>query len=141
MTDRRVTMAYTMMEFARLLAERSTCERLAVGAVVTDASMLQVLGIGYNGSARGLPNHCEDPNAPGACGCVHAEANALLKAPGALPHKKLFTTASPCVACAKLILNGGIDEVYYTTPFRDPRGDDLLRSAGIALIRLPVKLA
>lgn len=123
------------MGFARLLAKRSTCARDAVGCVVTDAAMLQVLGLGYNGNARGLPNCC-DSDAPGACGCLHAELNALLKAPGALPGKILFTTRAPCPTCAKMIVNAGIALVWYLDEYRDAAGLGILRSAGVAARRM-----
>lgn len=124
------------LQFAEALARRSTCRRLAVGAVVTDREMLQVLGIGYNGNARGLPNTC-DSTEPGACGCLHAEINALLKAPGATPDKTLFTSHSPCVGCAKAILNAGISRVVYRAAYRSPAGVELLLASGIDLLYLP----
>ncbi len=119
------------MQFAELLAARSTCTRAHVGAVVTDASMLQVLGIGYNGNARDLPNGCDDPEAQGACGCIHAEINALLKAPGIVPGKILFTTTAPCAACAKAIINSNVAHVYIRSFYRETRGLELLDLAGV----------
>lgn len=113
----RPPMHEVMLSFAELLAQRSTCERLKVGAVVTDAEMLQVLGIGYNGNARGLPNAC-DTHEPGQCGCVHAEMNALLKASGIVTGKLLFTSHSPCLMCAKAIINAGVSTVYYRHRYR-----------------------
>jgi dCMP deaminase len=120
-----------MLRFAELLADRSTCSRLHVGAVVTDAAMLQVLGIGYNGNARGLPNKCDRPNTKGRCGCVHAEANALLKSPGVVPHKVLFCTSAPCAPCAKLALNAGIARVFFRIPYRGDEGVKLLERGGV----------
>src|SRR5690348_15028133 len=98
-------MVEVYLQFAEILAHRSTCERKQVGVVITDSSMLQVLGLGYNGNAKGLSNVCDRPNEIGHCGCLHAEINALLKAPGAVPNKLMFTTTSPCAACAKAIIN------------------------------------
>lgn len=117
--------ASSMLEIAVTLSKRSTCSRAAVGACVTDPEMLQILGIGYNGNARGLDNDCDRPTA-GSCGCVHAELNALLKAPG-LVAKRLFTTHAPCINCAKAILNGGVISVAYIVRYRDPAGVELLR--------------
>lgn len=122
------------LQFAELLARRSTCQRLAVGAVVTDEAMLQVLGIGYNGNARGLSNSCDDPLAPGRCGCLHAEINALLKAPGALPNKVLFTSHAPCAGCAKAILNAGVARVVYREAYRSRAGLELLGRSGVDLL-------
>src|SRR5205823_1745376 len=80
--------------------------RLQVGTVVTDQLLENVLAIGYNGNARGLPNKC-DSAVPGNCGCIHSEVNALVKAPGSARDKVVFVSASPCVMCAKLIINSG----------------------------------
>ena len=71
------------MRMAEELAKRSTCARLQVGTVLTDASLEQVLAIGYNGNVRGFPNRC-DSDEVGRCGCIHSEMNALVKSPGDL---------------------------------------------------------
>ena len=86
------------MRMAEDLAKRSTCVRLQVGTVVTDARLQNVLGIGYNGNARGLPNQC-DSSVPGQCGCIHSEVNALIKAPGSVRDKVVFV--------ATVVLGGG----------------------------------
>lgn len=119
------------MRVAEVVAERSTCARNQVGAVVTDAMMLNALGIGYNGNARGLPNGCDAPEPP--CGCIHAETNALLKAPGTETGKRLFTTVSPCVACAKQVINANISTVYFRTEYRDRAGIELLLQAQVTV--------
>jgi dCMP deaminase len=124
------------MRFAELLAERSTCQRARVGCVITDALGLRVLGIGYNGNARGLANACDRPDEPGHCGCLHAEENALLKAPGYDYTKTLYTTTAPCVACAKRIINGGIHRVVFRAAYRERAGTDLLATAGVAVTLL-----
>jgi dCMP deaminase len=126
------------MAFACALAQRSTCARKQVGAVVTDALGLQVLGIGYNGNARGLPNRC-DTDIPGACGCLHAEINALLKAPGTIPGKTLYSTMEPCAVCAKAIINSGVVRVVYAEAYRDHAGLTLLIDAGVHLLFLPLR--
>lgn len=131
----RPTTEEVMMRFAEILAHRSTCSRLRVGAVITDSAMLQVLGIGYNGNAKGLENGCDRPD-EGNCGCLHAEINALLKAPGTLPGKRLFVTVSPCETCAKAAINSGITTVYYRTPYRSAAGVVLLRAAGVEVFQL-----
>ena len=118
------------MRMAEELAKRSTCTRLQVGTVITDAQLENVLGIGYNGNARGLPNRC-DSTVPANCGCIHSEVNALIKAPGAVKDKVMFVTNSPCVMCAKLIINSGVTHVFYRTQYRDPTGVELLSEAGL----------
>ena len=103
----RIPLYEVYMRMAEELAKRSTCSRLQVGTVVTDQLLENVLAIGYNGNARGLPNRC-DSAVPGSCGCIHSEMNALVKAPGSLRDKVVFISASPCVMCAKLIINAGV---------------------------------
>lgn len=129
----RIPLFEVYMRMAEELAKRSTCERLQVGTVITDAHLENVLGIGYNGNARGLPNRC-DSSVPGQCGCIHSEINALVKAPGAVRDKVMFVTNSPCVMCAKLIINSGISHVYYRRAYRDPSGIELLGSVGITVV-------
>ena len=98
--------------------------------MVTDANLENVLAIGYNGNAKGLPNKC-DSTVPGSCGCIHSEVNALVKAPGAVKDKVVFVTNSPCVMCAKLMMNSGVTHVFFRKAYRDPSGTELLTSAGV----------
>jgi dCMP deaminase len=126
----RIPLFEVYMRMAEELAKRSTCSRLQVGTVVTDARLENVLAIGYNGNARGLPNRC-DSTVPGQCGCIHSEVNALIKAPGAVRDKVVFVTNSPCVMCAKLIINSGVTHVFYRQAYRDPSGVELLQSAAV----------
>jgi dCMP deaminase len=126
----RIPLYEVYMRMAEELAKRSTCARLQVGTVVTDASLENVLAIGYNGNAKGFPNRC-DSATPGVCGCLHSEVNALVKAPGGIRDKVLFITDSPCVMCAKLMINSGTTHVYYRRRYRDPSGVDVLKSAGV----------
>jgi dCMP deaminase len=122
-----------MLAFAEEVSRLSTCSRLSVGAVVTDVTLEQVLGYGYNGNAVGLPNRC-DSDLPGACRCVHAEANALLKAAWRGP-KHLFVTATPCVMCAKLMVNAGVVTVHAATWYRDRTGvTEVLGPAGVTVV-------
>jgi hypothetical protein len=93
----RIPLYEVYMRMAEELAKRSTCVRLQVGSVITDQRLENVLAIGYNGNARGLPNKC-DSSVPGSCGCIHSEMNALVKAPGNVRDK--VPSASPCVMCA-----------------------------------------
>lgn len=129
----RIPLFEVYMRMAEELAKRSTCARLQVGTVVTDAQLENVLAIGYNGNARGLPNRC-DSTVPGQCGCIHSEVNALIKAPGSIKDKVVFVTNSPCVMCAKLIINSGVSHVYYRRAYRDPSGAELLCSAGVTAV-------
>lgn len=122
------------MRMAEELAKRSTCRRLSVGTVITDPTLENVVAIGYNGNARGFPNDCDAPT-PGACGCIHSEMNALVKAPGNLADKVVFVTASPCPMCAKLMVQAQVSHVYYREPYRRPEGLGVLQAAGVVAVR------
>lgn len=126
----RIPLEEVYMRMAEELAKRSTCERNQVGTVIATGDLTQVLGIGYNGNARGLPNAC-DGTEPGRCGCLHSEANALIKAGAQLAGKVMFVTVSPCVMCAKMIINSNVRRVSYRTAYRDRAGIETLRSGGV----------
>jgi dCMP deaminase len=130
----RIPLYEVYMRMAEELAKRSTCARLQVGTVITDARLENVVAIGYNGNAKGLANKC-DSAVPGNCGCIHSEVNALVKAPGAMRDKVVFVSSSPCVMCAKLMINSGVTHVFYRKPYRDPSGVELLASAGVTPVR------
>ncbi|MEX0912410.1 MAG: deaminase [Gemmatimonadota bacterium] len=130
----RIPLYEVYMRMAEELAKRSTCARAQVGTVITDASLSNVLGIGYNDNASGLPNRC-DSHEPGRCGCIHSEMNALVKAPGSMRDKVVFVTMSPCTMCAKLIIQSGVTHVFYRAAYREPVGLEVLLQGGI----VPVK--
>ncbi len=126
------------MNIARQVATRATCPRKHVGAVI--ARDRTILSTGYNGSARGLP-HCEDVGCDiedGHCvSAVHAEANAIIQAARigvSVAGAELYTTASPCWPCFKLIANAGISRVYYGEFYRDEKSLAVARQAGIELV-------
>ena len=126
----RIPLEEVYMRMAEELAKRSTCARSQVGSVITTGDLTQVLGIGYNGNARGLPNACDSAE-PGRCGCLHSETNALIKAGAHVADKIMFITMSPCVMCAKMIVNSNVRRVYFRTAYREPAGVDVLRQAGV----------
>src|SRR2546423_14366558 len=128
------------MGIARQAATRSTCPRKHVGAVIVRDRT--VLSTGYNGSIRGLP-HCEDDGCvmeDGHCiTTVHAEANAILQAAKngvSVDGAELYTTASPCWNCFKLIANAGIRTIYYGEFYRDERSRETAKQVGIELVDL-----
>ncbi len=123
----RPTRIEVAMNMARLIAQRSTCERRQVGTMIWDYTMHTVVALGYNGNARGLPNTCDRPD-EGNCGCLHAEVNALIKAPftGKTRDLIMVSTCSPCEGCAKLILNSSVDVLVYADEYRDMRPIELL---------------
>ncbi len=118
------------------LSKRSTCSRLQVGCVVTSADYTQVLGVGYNGGARGQKNCC-DTSEPGNCGCLHSEDNCLIKvSSGPEVPKIMFVTHMPCSYCAKRIVNkGGFQRVYYKDGYRSEAGKEILSADGIEVIQ------
>lgn len=128
------------MNIAHQVATRSTCPRKHVGAVIVrDRS---ILSTGYNGSLPGLP-HCEDVGCvieDGHCvATLHAEANAIVQAAKhgmMIDRSEIYTTASPCWPCFKLIANCGIRKIYYGEFYRDERSLAVARDAGIELISL-----
>jgi dCMP deaminase len=128
------------MNIAHQVATRATCPRKHVGAVIVRERT--ILSTGYNGSLPGLP-HCEDSECmmeDGHCvATVHAEANAVLQAAKngvAIAGGELYTTASPCWPCFKLLATVGIRRIYYGEFYRDTRSLDVARAAGIELISL-----
>lgn len=133
----RPTWDQIYLTFARELSKRSTCVRLQVGCVVVSGDNQRVLAIGYNGSWAGGPNGC-DSTEPGACGCIHAETNAMVKFDTReAANAKLYTTVSPCRHCAKLIVNSGIRSVLYGEEYRKPtEAFEILSSAGVAVQKI-----
>jgi dCMP deaminase len=138
--SQRVDWHTYFMSIARQAATRATCPRKHVGAVIVRDRM--ILSTGYNGSLPGLP-HCEDVGCvleEGHCvSTVHAEANAILQAARngvAIAGAELYTTASPCWPCFKLIANAGVKKVYYGEFYRDEKSLAVARQAGIELVDL-----
>jgi len=130
----RIPLYEVYMRMAEELAKRSTCARLQVGTVLTDARLENVVAIGYNGNARGFPNRCDSHEA-GKCGCIHSEQNALVKSPGGLREKVAFVTASPCVMCAKLMVQANVSHLFYRESYRDHGGLAVLEQGGVTAIR------
>ena len=136
----RVNWNEYFMGIAHQAATRSTCSRKHVGAVIVRDRT--VLSTGYNGSVRGLP-HCEDVGCQmedGHCvATVHAEANAIIQAAKngvAIQGSELYTTASPCWGCFKLIANSGITTIYFGEFYRDEKSQEIAKRIGIELIDL-----
>ncbi len=127
------------MRLAKLMSERSTCHRLAVGTVITTTDFRKVLAVGYNGNATGLHNGC-DREEPGNCGCLHSEENAVINcdAPRSI-EKVVFVTHLPCVQCAKRLINlGNVKSVYYGNEYRITDSIDVLKSVGIAVEKIAI---
>ena len=128
------------MNIARQVATRSTCDRKHVGAVIVRDRT--ILSTGYNGSIRGMP-HCDevghDLDAGHCVATIHAEANAILQAAKngvMIEGAELYTTASPCWGCFKLIANAGIKTIFYAEFYRDTKSLAVARRLGIELTDL-----
>ena len=129
---------YLYMRMARVWAENSYCVRRQVGALMVKDQ--RIISDGYNGTPSGFENVCEDENNVSKPYVLHAEANAISKV--ARSHNSsdgatLYVTASPCIECAKLIIQAGVRRVVYGELYRLTDGIDLLRRAGIEVLYLP----
>jgi dCMP deaminase len=139
---RRASWDEYFMNIARVVATRATCDRKHVGAVlVRDRT---ILSTGYNGSIRGLP-HCTEVGhmmEDGHCvATVHAEANAIIQAAKngvAIEGATIYTTASPCWPCFKLIANSGCKRIVFGEFYRDNRIFEFAKQLGIELVELKV---
>jgi dCMP deaminase len=117
---------------ARIWAENSYCKRRQVGALLVKDKT--IISDGYNGTPSGSPNVCEDDNDTTFPYVLHAEANAIAKVAqsnNSSDGATLYVTASPCIECAKLIIQAGIKRVVYSEKYRLTDGIDLLERAGV----------
>ena len=120
------------LRMARIWSENSYCVRRQVGALVVKDKM--IISDGYNGTPSGFENVCEDDNNVTKPYVLHAEANAITKLARSSNNSEgstLYVTASPCLECAKLIIQSGIRRVVYGEEYRLSDGIDLLRRANI----------
>jgi dCMP deaminase len=143
MTTSRPSFEEIYMELAHSISKRSTCKRLKVGTVITSTDFRKVLAVGYNGNATGLDNSC-DSDVPGSCMDIHSEANAMINCDVPRYVEKLvFVTHSPCIMCAKMLINlGNVKKVYYTYEYRKTDSIELLQKTGIPvvpLVKVPVE--
>lgn len=127
------------LRMATIWAENSYCQRRKVGALIVKDKM--IISDGYNGTPSGFENICEDDNNVTKPYVLHAEANAITKV--ACSHNSsqgatMYVTSSPCIECAKLIIQAGIKRVVYSQQYRSTDGCDLLKRADIELIYLDI---
>jgi dCMP deaminase len=125
------------LEMARIWAQNSYCHRRQVGALVVKDGM--IISDGYNGTPSGFENVCEDENNVTKPYVLHAEANAITKLARSNNNSEgatIYITASPCIECAKLIIQSGIKRVVYGEKYRLTDGVDLLERAGIEVVYL-----
>ena len=137
---KRVCWERYFMNIAGEVSTRSTCDRKHVGAVIVRDKT--ILSTGYNGSIRGMP-HCDDMGhlmENGHCVApIHAEANAIIQAAKngvRIDNAEIYTNASPCWNCFKLIANSGIKGIYFREFYRDKRIFNVAKRVNIKLVHL-----
>ena len=128
------------IEMAHVWAKNSYCERRKVGALIVKNRM--IISDGYNGTPSGFENICEEESGATKPYVLHAEANAITKVAKSNNSSEgatLYITDSPCMECAKLIIQAGIERVVYSNKYRITDGLDLLDRAGVAVEQLEFK--
>src|SRR5688572_2899642 len=138
--SRRADWDEYFMRIAVDVSSRSTCDRKHVGAlIVRDRN---ILSTGYNGSVSGLP-HCDDVGhlmENGHCiATIHAESNSIIQAAKhgvSIDRAAIYTTASPCWNCFKLIVNSGMRRILFGEFYRDERIFEVARQLGVELVDL-----
>jgi dCMP deaminase len=150
-TPKRLDWDTYFMRIAQLVAERSTCNRAKVGAVIVRNR--SILATGYNGSPAGLP-HCHDigcevyttitPDGEEITNCyrtIHAEMNAIAQAAKngtAIDGASIYVTASPCTHCLKVLINVGMEKIYYGKPYKLHTVQRIIDTSGIGMIHVDV---
>ncbi|MDH7515136.1 MAG: dCMP deaminase family protein [Bacteroidota bacterium] len=145
----RISWDAYFMNIAEMVAERATCNRAKVGAVIVKDK--NIIATGYNGAPAGLP-HCTDvgcliyvsrnPDGEEEENCfrtIHAEINAIVQAAKhgvAIQGADIYVTASPCYHCMKTIMNAGIRRVIYGRPYKIHRIAELIETGIIACLQL-----
>ena len=120
------------IRMARIWGENSYCKRRRVGALIVKEKM--IISDGYNGTPSGFENVCEDENGRTKPYVLHAEANAITKVArsnNSSDGATLYVTCSPCIECAKLIIQAGIRRVVFSEMYHNSDGVDLLSRNGI----------
>ncbi|MGB9772858.1 MAG: deoxycytidylate deaminase [Bacteroidota bacterium] len=149
--DKRLGWHEYFMKIASVVAERSTCNRAKVGAVIVKDRT--ILATGYNGAPAGLP-HCTEvgcliyisrgPDGEEEENCyraIHAEINAIVQAAKhgvSIDGADIYVTASPCYHCLKTLINAGIKNIYYGEPYKIHRVKELVDQAHVNLIHVPI---
>lgn len=155
MERKRISRDLMFSRICKVVADRSTCLRSQVGALIVKDG--RIVSMGYNGPASGMPT-CTQPDefqsslyqealestgreceGPGCTRSIHAETNAIAfaaKAGVSVEGCTLYCTMSPCINCAKVIVNSGIKEVKYLEEYRDRSGLLFLSKASLKIERI-----
>lgn len=137
LNHKQETLDKRYLRMAAIWAENSYCRRRKVGAIIVKDQM--IISDGYNGTPAGFENVCEDEAGATKPYVLHAEANAITKVArsnNSSDGSTLYVTASPCVECAKLIIQAGIRRVVFNELYRITDGIDLLTRAGVECIHI-----
>ena len=135
--DKQEVLDRRYLRMAFIWAENSYCQRRKEGALLVKDKM--IISDGYNGTPAGFENVCEDENGVTRPYVLHAEANAISKVArsnNSSEDSTLYITASPCLECAKLIIQAGIRRVVFNDLYRLSDGIDLLRRAGVECVHI-----
>ncbi|MBQ9499999.1 MAG: dCMP deaminase family protein [Bacteroidales bacterium] len=137
--QKKLALDQRYLRMAKIWAENSYCQRRQVGALIVKNKM--IISDGYNGTPSGFENVCEENNVTKPY-VLHAEANAITKiarSNNSSDGATLYVTDSPCIECAKLIIQAGIKRVVYAQKYRLDDGLRLLERAGIEVIFIDIK--
>ena len=137
MDKKQLDLDHRYIKMAHIWSENSYCTRRQVGALIVKDKM--IISDGYNGTPTGFPNVCEDDNNVSLPYVLHAEANAITKIARSGNNSDgatLYVTDSPCIECAKLIIQSGIRRVVYDREYRLTDGVNLLRQVDIEVLHL-----
>ena len=135
--DKQELLDSRYVRMAQIWAENSYCQRRKVGALLVKDKM--IISDGYNGTPVGFENVCEDDNDHTKPYVLHAEANAITKVAQSNNSSNgatLYVTSSPCIECAKLIIQAGIKRVVFNEIYRLTDGIELMRRAGIECVQM-----
>ncbi|MBQ2289940.1 MAG: dCMP deaminase family protein [Bacteroidaceae bacterium] len=138
--DKQLELDKRYMRMAAIWAENSYCERRKVGALIVKDKM--IISDGYNGTPAGFENICENDEGFTKPYVLHAEANAITKIARSSNNSNgatLYVTTSPCIECAKLIIQAGIVRVVYGEEYHIMDGVNLLKRVGIEVVYLKEK--
>jgi len=135
MTEKQRQFDKSYLEMASVWSKNSYCKRRRVGALLVKDRM--IISDGYNGTPSGFENICEDDEGHTKAYVLHAEANAITKVAksgNSSEGATMYVTTSPCLECAKLIIQAGIKRLVYKDNYRITDGVDLLVKAGIEIV-------
>lgn len=140
----------TFMQIAYNIANESKAIKRKVGAIIVKDN--NIIAVGYNGTPSGFDNSCEEECCKGVAGAgtyknhlitrpevLHAESNAIAKCARSVNSSEgadIYTTTCPCLECAKMIIQAGIRNVYYSEEYKSQDGLNLLVKAGIQVTQI-----